>query len=179
MLAASELQPYESNPRNHPVEQIEQIKNSIRQWGWTVPILIDEDSTVIAGHGRLYAAMELGLNLVPCVVAKGWSEEQKRGYVIADNRLAENSNWDNAMYFSEIKALDDIGFDLSLAGLDAEQAAALSYQPNLSPNTEYLDVTNEDVERVASTLGDIAPKTTKIVELVCPHCGEDIEFEGM
>lgn len=173
------LNPYERNPRTHPESQIEQLKNSIRQWGWTVPILIDEDDTVLAGHGRLHAATEMGIEQVPCVIATGWSEEQKQAYVIADNRLAENSSWDTAIYFSEIKALEEIGFDLSLTGLDDEQAAALSFQPNLSPVSEYQDVTDADVEHVASSLEKIAPKVNKTVELVCPHCGEEIEFAGM
>lgn len=172
------LNPYERNPRQHPATQIEQIKNSIRQWGWTVPILIDEDNVVLAGHGRLEAAMEMGIDEVPCVVAEGWSEEQKSAYVIADNRLAENSQWDTGIYYSEIKALDDIGFDLTLTGLDTETISALSFEPTLKPMTDYQDVTEHDMNIASETVGEIRPHSQKIIELTCPHCGEDFEFSG-
>ena len=83
--------PYDSNPREHAPEQIEQVANSIKEFGWTMPILIDENNEIIAGHGRLLAGKSLGIKEVPCIVAKGGSEEKKKAYCIADNKLTENS----------------------------------------------------------------------------------------
>ena len=87
----SDLIPYERNPNIHPTFQIEQIKNSIREWGFTIPIVIDENSTVLAGHGRLYAVQELEMEEIPCIVVEGWTERQKQAYVIADNKLQSGS----------------------------------------------------------------------------------------
>ena len=174
----SELQPYARNPRNHPAEQIEQIKNSIRQWGWTMPILIDENNVVLAGHGRLQAATEMLIDEVPCVIAQGWSEEEKQAYVIADNQLAENSNWNTGLYFQQMKELEAIGFDLSLTGLDKDTISSLSFEPNLQPNFGHQDVTKEDISSVQERLETITPKSVQITDVTCPHCGEDFSYQG-
>jgi len=109
------LIPYDRNPKTHPQEQIQQLANSITEWGWTVPILIDENQTVIAGHGRLYAAKQLGMKDVPCVIAKNWSEDQKKAYIIADNRLSQNGSWDNELLNEELDYLST-NFDMQLMG---------------------------------------------------------------
>ena len=88
------LVPYARNARTHSDAQVAQIAGSIREWGWTMPMLVDEDGTLIAGHGRVLAARQLGLTEMPVMVARGWSEAQKRAYVIADNKLALNAGWD-------------------------------------------------------------------------------------
>ena len=88
------LTPYPRNARTHSDEQIGQVAASIREWGWTIPILVDESGGVIAGHARLLAAKKLGLPDVPVMVASGWSDAQKRAYVLADNKLALNAGWD-------------------------------------------------------------------------------------
>jgi len=109
-----------ANPHNskvHTEAQIEEIVASIRQWGWTQSILIDEDGMILAGHARVDAAKRLGLAEVPCVVAKGWTEVQKRAYLIADNRLGESAKWDDAMLRQEVQAIVENGFDLGLTGL--------------------------------------------------------------
>jgi ParB-like chromosome segregation protein Spo0J len=90
-----DLVPYAKNARTHSEEQIDQIARAIEQWGWTVPCLVDEKGGLIAGHGRVLAAKQLGLDEVPVVVARGWSAAQKRAYVIADNKLTENGGWDD------------------------------------------------------------------------------------
>ena len=95
--AVADLVPYARNARTHSDEQVAQIAASIREWGWTVPILIDEGGGIIAGHGRVMAARKLGLDEVPVMVAAGWSEAQKRAYVLADNKLALNAGWDLEM----------------------------------------------------------------------------------
>jgi hypothetical protein len=106
-----DLVPYAKNARTHSEEQIEQIAHAIEQWGWTVPCLVDEKGGLIAGHGRVLAAKQLGLNEVPVVVARGWSAAQKRAYVIADNKLTENGGWDDDLLKVEIGELQGEGFD--------------------------------------------------------------------
>lgn len=110
------LIPYARNARTHSDEQVAQIAASMREWGWTNPVLIDEGGGIIAGHGRVLAARKLGLTEVPCMMATGWSEAQKRAYVLADNQLALNAGWDTALLSTELQGLDADGFDLSLLG---------------------------------------------------------------
>jgi len=104
------------NARTHSDEQVAQIAASIREWGWTSPVLVDEAGTIIAGHGRVLAAQSLGIAEVPVMVAAGWSEAQKRAYVIADNKLALNAGWDSELLPVELGDLKAMGFDLSLTG---------------------------------------------------------------
>ena len=92
--SVSSLVPYATNARTHTDRQIDQITASITEWGWTNPVLVDENDTILAGHGRVLAAQRLGIAKIPVIVAEGWSDEQKRAYVLADNKLAENAGWD-------------------------------------------------------------------------------------
>jgi hypothetical protein len=121
----SRLVPYARNSRTHSDEQIGQIAASIKEWGWTTPVLVDEAGSIIAGHGRTLAAQRLKMTEVPVMVAKGWSEAKKRAYIIADNKLALNAGWDNEMLAIEIGELGDHGFDLELTGFTDEEIAAL------------------------------------------------------
>jgi ParB-like chromosome segregation protein Spo0J len=91
------LIPYARNARTHSDEQVAQIAASIKEWGWTTPILVDEGGQIIAGHGRVSAARTLGVKDAPVMVATGWTEAQKRAYVLADNKLALNAGWDNEL----------------------------------------------------------------------------------
>jgi ParB-like chromosome segregation protein Spo0J len=115
----SELHAYENNPRVHTDAQIDLICNSMKQFGWTMPILVNEQNVVLAGHARLMAGTKLGYIDVPVIVARGWSPEQQRAYVIADNHLTDISDWDRDILRLEIESLGD--FDLTSIGLD-EQA---------------------------------------------------------
>jgi len=110
------LVPFARNARTHSDEQVAQIAASIREWGWTVPVLIDEAGTIIAGHGRVMAAQRLGLPEVPVMVATGWSEAKRRAYVIADNKLALNAGWDEELLRLELGELKGLGVDLGLTG---------------------------------------------------------------
>ena len=123
----ADLIPYVRNSRTHSEAQVSQIAASIREWGWTMPILCDEEGNVIAGHGRIMAAQKLGIEEAPCMTATGWSEAKRRAYVIADNKLALNSEWDDEMLRIEMSDLDDLDFDLSLTGFDAGEIAALQF----------------------------------------------------
>ena len=110
------LVPYVRNARTHSPEQVAQIAASIRHFGWTFPVLVGDDGTIIAGHGRVLAAQSLGIAEVPVMVAAGWSEAQKRAYVIADNKLALNAGWDAELLSIELGDLKSMDFDLGLTG---------------------------------------------------------------
>lgn len=114
--AIDDLIPFVNNARTHNDEQVAQIAASIKEFGWTNPILVDDGRGVIAGHGRLMAARKLGYENVPTIELEGLSDAQKRAYILADNKLAENAGWDNDLLKIELNGLDDEGFDLSLIG---------------------------------------------------------------
>jgi len=116
---------YARNSRTHSDEQVSQIAASIKEWGWTTPVLIDPEGGLIAGHGRILAAQKLGIADVPCMVAEGWTDAQKKAYVIADNKLALNAGWDDDMLKVELGELDELDFDLSLTGFDDDELSAL------------------------------------------------------
>ncbi|ENG0235924.1 site-specific DNA-methyltransferase [Burkholderia multivorans] len=128
------LLPYARNARTHSDEQVAQIAASIAEFGFTNPILAGSDGVIVAGHGRLAAAQKLGLEVVPVVVLDHLSPTQRRALVIADNRIAENAGWDDAMLRIEIAALQDDDFDLSLTGFDADALAEL--MAGEEPDTE-------------------------------------------
>lgn len=120
-----ELTPYARNARTHSKEQVAQIAASIKEWGWTIPILINGDNTIIAGHGRVMAARQLGMKEVPCIVAEGWTDAQMRAYVLADNKLAENAGWDDEILKAEIEELTGLGFNIDLTGFSEEELEKL------------------------------------------------------
>tara|TARA_R110000824_G_scaffold283333_1_gene471718 strand:- start:2182 stop:2820 length:639 start_codon:yes stop_codon:yes gene_type:complete len=114
----SELIPYARNARTHSDEQVAQLAASIKEWGWTTPVLIDEAGEIIAGHGRVMAARKLGIEEIPTMTATGWSKAQKQAYVLADNQLPQNAGWDMDLLRIETQDLDKQGFDLGLIGFD-------------------------------------------------------------
>lgn len=119
------LVPYAKNSRTHSDTQVAQIAASIKEWGFTSAVLVDEDGGIIAGHGRLMAARKLGMAEVPVMVAAGWSDAQKRAYVIADNKLALNAGWDNELLALELADIQGLGFDVELTGFSDEEIKAL------------------------------------------------------
>jgi DNA modification methylase len=119
------LVPYARNARTHTDSQVAQIAASIAEFGFTNPILAGSDGVIVAGHGRLAAALKLGIEMVPVVVLDHLTPTQRRALVIADNRIAENAGWDEAMLQVELIALQDDDFDLSLTGFDADALADL------------------------------------------------------
>ena len=110
------LRPYENNPRQHSEAQLDRLVRSIKEFGFTNPILIDDDCNVIAGHGRLLAAELMGLAKVPTITLGHLTADQRRAYVIADNQLALNSTWDDDVLQAELQALGEAGYDLTLLG---------------------------------------------------------------
>lgn len=145
--------PSARNARTHTDAQIAQIAASMREWGWTNPVLVDEDGNLIAGHGRVLAARQLDFAEAPVMVARGWTESQKRAYLIADNRLAESAGWDTALLRLEIGDLNAQGFDLALLGFrDGEIADLLAERTvGLTDPDEAPETPREPVSR----LGDV------------------------
>ena len=123
--AVSELQPYERNARTHSVKQIEQLADAIARFGFTNPVLIDERGGVIAGHGRLLAAQRLRMSDVPTITVAGLSDAERRALVLADNRIALSSGWDEDMLRDELGALRLADFDLALTGFSDAELAVL------------------------------------------------------
>ncbi len=119
------LVPYAKNSRTHSPEQIEKIAASIREFGFTNPVLIDADGGIIAGHGRVAAAKFLGMESVPCIILDHLTDAQKRAYIIADNRLALDAGWDEETLSTELRELLAQEFDLGLTGFDADEILAL------------------------------------------------------
>jgi DNA modification methylase len=124
-VLATDLVPYENNSRTHSQQQVDQIKRSMTEFGFTNPILIDERNGIIAGHGRLQAAQELGIKLVPTIALKGLTEAQRKAYVIADNQLALNAGWDLNLLKEEIQKLNNLDFDTAILGFDDDFMAKL------------------------------------------------------
>lgn len=145
------LIPYASNSRTHSDQQVAQIAASMKEWGWTNPVLVDEAGMIIAGHGRVLAARKLGLAEVPVMVAEGWSEAQKRAYVLADNQLALNAGWDMDVLKNELAGLKEWEFDLSLLGFADLDALLAEKTEGL---TDPDDVPDAPVNPV-TVLGDV------------------------
>lgn len=120
-----ELIPYSNNSRTHSEKQVQQVAASIKEFGFTNPILIDEDNGIIAGHGRLQAAQLLGMDTVPTIALEGFTEAQRKAYVIADNQLAMNAGWDLDALKVEVDRLTELDFDIDLLGFDDDMLAGL------------------------------------------------------
>lgn len=122
-IPVDDLIPYVRNSRTHSPEQVAQIAASIKEFGFTNPILIDENNGIVAGHGRLLAAQKLKMESVPCIVLDGLTDAQKKAYVIADNKLALNAGWDDELLKLEMIELKSANFDLLLTGFDEKEIA--------------------------------------------------------
>ena len=158
-LATSQLSPYPRNSRTHSKKQIRQIADSIRQFGFTNPLLIDSQNVILAGHGRLAAAKTLGLEQVPCVRLEGMTAQQKRAYVLADNKLALNAGWDEELLALELQGLMefDLDFDIGITGFSIAEIDGLIEGLNPkdmgNPEDEWVPADNE--EPPVTRIGDI------------------------
>ena len=162
---ASKLIPYALNSRTHSDDQITQVASSIQEFGFTNPILIDEQCGIIAGHGRLMASKKLGIENVPTITLAGLSEAQKKAYVIADNQLAINAGWDLETLKVEVDRLNDLAFDLDLLGFSDGVLADLAnlIEPDFDPASE------DDQGK----LDELDPKWIN-----CPHCGKEFDMRA-
>lgn len=144
---------YAKNARTHSTEQVEKIIGSIKKYGWTNPILLDESGQVIAGHGRLLAAEKIGFDPVPTITLFGLTDAEKKAYRLADNKLPLDAGWDNDLLTMELGDLLAEGFDLTLTGFSAEEIDNM-LNVDFSPGDE----------------GDQG-KLDQLEEKLCPHCG--------
>ena len=150
------LRPYERNPRTHSEAQVDQIAASMVEFGWTNPILIDENAGILAGHGRLLAARKLGLGEVPVIRFEHLSEAQKRAYLIADNQLALQAGWSEELLAQELAWLRDESFDLDLIGFDAtELERLLELADGEAGSDEVEDEVPEPPEEPVTRPGDL------------------------
>ena len=150
----TELIPYVKNSRTHSDEQVAQIAASIKEFGWTNPILVDGQNGIIAGHGRLMAARKLGYKDVPTIELADLTETQKKAYIIADNRLALNAGWDNEMLTIELNELLADGFALEMLGFDPKELSAL-LEPEVIEGLTDEDAVPDVPDEPTTKLGDI------------------------
>jgi ParB-like chromosome segregation protein Spo0J len=155
-----DLIPYVNNSRKHSDQQVAQIAASIKEFGWTNPILVDNEKGIIAGHGRLMAARKLKMDDVPTIELSHLSEAQKKALVIADNKLALNADWDTQILSLELSELQDIGFDLDILGFSTEDIKTFTSEINFDAGSE------EDQGK----LDQLDPKW-----ICCPHCGKEFD----
>ena len=150
------LKPYERNARTHDAAQVKKIAASITEFGFTNPILVDSSDGIIAGHGRLMAAKELGLGEVPVIVLDHLTDAQRRAYILADNRLALDAGWDNEMLAAELTALQADGFDLDLTGFSGEEIDdLLADGADDADQDRDDDAVPETAKRLVSRRGDV------------------------
>jgi len=187
----SSLKPSPSNVRVHSDEQINSVVASMEEFGYTNPILVDEDNNILAGHCRYEALTRMEIEKVKVLVVAGLSDIQKRAYMLADNKLAMNSDWDVEALNEELLALqesDEIDFDLlgfneqDMADIEEEllalaEAAELDesgFKPEINPSSkDYKEVDGDDLDKTAEALGSKFDSTEEeTVEVVCPHCAE-------
>lgn len=148
-VALSSLKPYERNAKLHPAEQIERLKESIREFGFISPCLIDSENNIIAGHGRVEAAKSLGLESVPCVYVEGLTDAQRRAYILADNRLTEMGGWDMDIVSQEVEWLRSEGFNIDVTGFTADDILfdeidfGLDEEPEPEPPAEAITKTGD------------------------------------
>lgn len=150
-----ELVPYANNARTHSDVQVAQICASIREYGWTNPVLIDEKGTIIAGHGRVMAAQRLKMESVPCIVLEGLTEAQKKAYVLADNKMALNAGWDDEKLRLELENLRELDFDLSLTGFEPDELDRILSPDDIGNLPEDADEVPEPPKVAKSKRGDI------------------------
>jgi len=154
MESVDALIPYAANSRTHSDEQVAQIAASIKEFGWTNPILIDGDNVIIAGHGRLLAARKLGMEKVPIICIDHLTKAQQRALVIADNKLSLNAGWDYELLKIELQELDASKFDLTLTGFDVAELTDLfdAALPTEAPD-DFKEVDEEHLEHTCPKCG--------------------------
>lgn len=153
-ISIDDLIPYANNARTHSDDQVTQIASSIKEFGFTNPVLIDNDNGIIAGHGRVMAAKKLGLSEVPAIMLEHLTDIQRKAYILADNRIALNSGWDNELLALELQELDT-NIDLALLGFDADELNALLNPVELTEGLTDEDAVPDVPDEPVTKLGDI------------------------
>ena len=169
------LIPYARNSRTHFEAQVAQIAASIREFGFTNPVLIDGEGGIIAGHGRVLAARKLGLEAVPAIRIDYMTEAQKRAYVIADNKLALNAGWDDELLALELGDLKDEGFDLSLTGFSDDELARLVIDAEETGMPDLASGDREPLQQMAFMLHDDQAETVRAALDVAKQMGAFVD----
>lgn len=171
-VTLSELRPYEKNAKIHGAGQIEKLKASIEEFGFLTPCLIDEEYNLIAGHGRVMAAKELGMETVPCVFVEGLTEAQRRAYILADNRLGELGEWDMELVMSELEELKDMDFNIELTGFDLfdddpepDEESAGDFEDIEKMESHYGVPYQGNKSRIADIIINLLPEGKRLVDL--------------
>lgn len=151
------LVPYANNAKIHGKKQLEKLKDSISEFGFLTPCLIDQDYNIIAGHGRVLAAKELKIKKVPCVFVEGLSEQQRRAYILTDNRLGELGEWDMELVAQELNALTDEGFNIDLTGF--------SIDDSILDGEAVSDIVDKSFEEYMEQIDSTVTKSGQIWEL--------------
>ena len=168
----TELIPYVNNARTHSEEQVIQIAASIKEFGFTNPVLIDGDNGIIAGHGRLMAAKKLGLEEVPTIELSYLSEAQRKAYILADNKLALNSGWDNDLLAIEFAELGELGFDLDLTGFSSEEIGVDGFEADEVEMPDLRSGDKEPFQQMTFTLHDDQVEQIKAACDIAKKMGE-------
>lgn len=163
-IKTADLIPYARNSRTHSESQVAQIAGSIREFGFTNPVLIDADNGIIAGHGRVMAAGKIGMKEVPCIRLAHLTDIQRRAYIIADNKLALNSGWDEEMLGLELADLREMDFDLGLLGFDDFAIEQFLNPPEQETNDTPPDSSGKEIDVDGMEM-----------QCACPKCG--FEFD--
>lgn len=175
------LVPYARNSRTHSVEQVAQIAASIREFGFLNPIITDGKDGIIAGHGRVLAAQRLGIKELPCIEASHLTDAQRRAYVIADNKIALNADWDDDMLRIELEELDDLGVDLSITGFDLDEIGLLmnGWDSDIDPVEAHGENTDEPLSVVKVRVQPHDSRQTKeAISNALDAAGVEYEIDG-
>ena len=175
LVDIDKLVPYANNARTHNKEQILKLRSSLREFGFVNPVIIDREYNVLAGHGRIEAAKEEGIAEVPCVYADHLTEAQKKAYILADNRMALDADWDDELLAVEMEELQNLGFDLGLTGFDESEIADLFDINSDEAKQDDFDVDAELEKPCKSKLGDIWHLENILSSAVIPLCRKPIQ----
>jgi len=170
--------PYPGNPRTITDKAVEKVAKSLKTYGWRQPIVVDEGGVIVVGHTRRLAAKALGLTEAPVHVARGLTASQIRAYRIADNRVADETEWDRDKLILELGNLSDLDVNLEDLGFDEVDLGKLlgeAFAPTLAPEADHGKVTGEDVEKADGRLKGTVKDGAKqdIVDVICPHCAKE------
>ena len=169
------LIPYANNARTHSEAQVAQIAASIREFGFNNPVLIDEQSSIIAGHGRVLAARKLELDAVPCIRLNHLSDTQRRAYIIADNKIAMNAGWDEELLAIELTELTEFGVNMDLTGFSLDEIEALDGVQELDGMPELPSGDKEPFQQITFTLHDTQVEQVREAMDIARGMGEFVD----
>jgi len=185
-LPTQGLSIYAKNARVHPEAQIQSLASAIKRFGFTQPIIVNDKLTILAGHARFEAARRMGLEQIPCRIVSGLSAAEQKAYVIADNKISEESSWDYDMLLDEISSIhgldldDDLNRLLDFSGFLPDTDAETGYKPETNPSQGVgLNVTGATIDREQQKLSDQYTDKAQqnLVSVVCPHCDESFTID--